>query len=162
MGSSLGQAPGSARIRPRSTRDLLRGLIFGGLGIGAVVGGNEYGIGTAGDMGGGYFPALIGVLLTGFGLLDIVRAFASPAGGRIGKIALRPPLFLGAGVVGFALLLDEYGLLAAIVVLVICSLLARGSLRLVETLVIVAILCVIAGTLFVYGMGSPLSYLLPH
>jgi hypothetical protein len=162
MDSSTAQSPDGARQSSRSSRDLLRGLIFAGLGIGAAFKGNDYGIGNARNMGGGYFPALIGVLLTAFGVADIVRGLFSPAGGQIGKIAWRPPILLALGVVGFALFIDSYGLLAAIVVLVLCALLARSGLRLVESLAIVVVLCCIAGALFVYGMGAPASYLLPH
>lgn len=146
----------------RSTRDVLRGLVFATAGSGAIVLSHGYGIGSTTDMGPGYFPSLIGVLLVAFGLADVVRGLSSPAGGPIGRLAWRPLILLAAGVVGFSLLIDKYGLLLAVVVLVVCSLLARARLHPVEAVAITLVLCCIAGVLFVYGMGSPFSYLVPH
>lgn len=154
--------PQAAGTWTPGTREILRGLIFAVFGIGAVIEAYGYGIGSATDMGPGYFPAMVGILLAAFGLADIVRGLTRPADGPIGRFALRPPIMLTIGVVGFALLIDNYGLLLAIMVLVVCSLLARARLKPIEALAITVILCCIAGTLFVYGMGSPFSYLLPH
>ena len=52
--------------------------------------------GTAARMGPGYFPLLLGILLTGLGILITVQSFRSkaPDGDPIGKIAWRPLGFI--------------------------------------------------------------------
>jgi hypothetical protein len=69
---------------------------------------------------------------------------------------------LAAGVVGFGLLIDEQGLLLALAVLVLAAFAAARKIRVLEAVLIFAVLAGLSGALFVFGLGSPVSYLLPH
>ena len=69
---------------------------------------------------------------------------------------------LAIGVVGFGLLIDEQGLLPALLVLVACSIAAGKRVRPLEALAIFAVLACLASGLYIFGLGLPPSYLLPH
>jgi hypothetical protein len=73
-----------------------------------------------------------------------------------------PVACLACGVVGFALLIDEQGLLLAVAALVGFAFLASRRFRLIEAILIFVVLAALSGSLFVFGLGSPASYLLPH
>jgi hypothetical protein len=144
------------------SRDALRGALFAAIGAGAVYRGIGYGVGNSNAMGAGYLPVLVGGLLILLGLSDVVRSAARGGGVHMPAIQPWPVLCLACGVVGFGLLIDDGGLLPAIAVLVGFAFLARRRFKSLEALIIFALLAALSSALFVFGLGSPVSYLLPH
>ena len=142
------------------TRDLLRGMLFAAIGIAAILTGRGYGVGMPSAMGAGFFPVLTGVLLAGFGISDVVRALAFHKGIPLHGVRLWPVLCLSCGVVGFGLLIEDAGLLVAVAVLTGFAFLARKRFNPLEALAIYAVLILLSGSLYVFGLGSPISYLL--
>jgi hypothetical protein len=140
---------------------LLRGALFAATGLGAVFLGAGYGIGAATAMGPGYFPVLAGGLLAAMGAVDVVRGLRASAESFPG-LHLWPLVCLAGGVVGFGLLIQRGGLLLSVAVLVGCAFLAAKRIRPLEALLLFAVLAVLSGTLFVYGLGSTPRELLPH
>jgi hypothetical protein len=140
---------------------LLRGGLFAAIGLGAVVLGASYGIGAATAMGPGYFPVLAGGLLAAMGLADVVRGLRSRTE-RFPGLRLWPLACLAGGVVGFGLLIQRGGLLLSVAVLVGCAFLAAKRIRPLEALLLFAVLAVLSGALFVYGLGSTPRDLLPR
>jgi hypothetical protein len=140
---------------------LLRGALFLVIGLGAVVLGAGYGIGAATAMGPGYFPVLAGGLLAAMGLADVARGLRASAE-RFPGLHLWPLACLAGGVVGFGLLLQRGGLLLSVAVLVGCAFLAAKRVRPLEALALFAVLAVLSGALFVYGLGSTPRDLLPR
>jgi hypothetical protein len=143
------------------SQDVLRGALFTAIGAGAAWIGSGYGIGSTTAMGPGYFPVLIGALLAAMGLADVIRGVIA-GGRRMPDVHVWPVACLACGVVGFALLIDEQGLLLAVAVLVGFAFLASRRFRVVEAILIFVVLAALSGSLFVFGLGSPASYLLPH
>ena len=58
----------------RHPKDFYSGLIFIAFGIGAIVIGSNYALGTAARMGPGYFPRMLGILLIVLGAALSLRA----------------------------------------------------------------------------------------
>jgi hypothetical protein len=58
----------------RHPKDFWSGLIFIVVGIAALIIGRDYSLGTSTRMGPGYFPVLLGGLLTLFGAIIATRA----------------------------------------------------------------------------------------
>jgi hypothetical protein len=144
-------SPGSPGRLILST-DLLSGLLFVGLGAGALYVSWGYPAGTAERMGPGYFPHLVGGLLVALGAILVVRSWIRP-GETIEIIDLRPLIFVLAGTIAFGVLLERVGLLLASVVLIVASRLARPDFRIVEVLALGLGLAAVSAALFVYALG---------
>lgn len=65
-------------LRPRSTSDLVAGLIFAALGAAFAIGALGYELGSLLEMGPGYLPLALGLVLAGLGLATVVKAYVAP------------------------------------------------------------------------------------
>ncbi|GAA1875184.1 tripartite tricarboxylate transporter TctB family protein [Myceligenerans crystallogenes] len=65
-------------MRPRSTGDVVAGLIFLALGVAFAVGSLGYELGELLDMGPGYLPLVLGLALAALGLACVVKAYVAP------------------------------------------------------------------------------------
>jgi hypothetical protein len=144
----------SEKMRIRSRKDLYAGLVFIAFGVGFALVSQNYPMGTSKNVGPGYFPALLGIILAVLGLLVIGRAALvdNPASVRL---ALRPLLLVMAGAVLFAFLISRVGLLAALAGLIFVSALGGAEFRFREVAVLWVALSVLAVAVFVYGLGLP-------
>jgi putative tricarboxylic transport membrane protein len=132
--------------------DLLSGLLFTLLGVGALYVSWQYPAGTAARMGPGYFPHLVSGLLTLLGVILILRSWFQP-GEFVDAINLRPLLFVLIGTVSFGVLIERTGLLPASIVLIIAGRLARPDFKIAEVLLLAVGLAAAAALLFVYALG---------
>ena len=80
----------------KNQTDFFSGLLFMALGVAFAWGASKYPIGTAAQMGPGYFPLLLGALLGLLGAVIVFKAlvFETEDGGRIGPWAWRPLGFI--------------------------------------------------------------------
>jgi hypothetical protein len=109
-------------------------------------------------MGPGYFPTVLGGLLTLFGLIALVRSFFSK-GEPLGDFAIKETLLILSGVVLFGLLLRGAGLVFAVPALVMVSAYASGKFEWKSSLLLAiggTIFCV---AVFVLGLGVPMPIL---
>ncbi|CAN5779852.1 tripartite tricarboxylate transporter TctB family protein [soil metagenome] len=134
--------------------DFWSGVLFSAVGIAGLVIGRDYKTGTASQMGPGFFPRALAVILVTLGAAIVVRAFlrASP---DIKPFAGRPLLLIVASVVAFALLLDSAGIAIAGTLLVIGCRLAGSDFRLKEVLISALVLVGGAIAIFSYGLTIP-------
>ena len=149
----------------KSHKDFLSGLMFTVVGVGFALGARDYTVGTAARMGPGYFPMMLGVLLAILGVLVTLKSFGGKLreGEEIGAIAWRPLLFIIGSNLLFGVLLGglpsiglpPFGLLPAIVALVVVSALAGAEFKLKEALVLSAILAVGSWLTFVKLLSLP-------
>ncbi|MFD2792878.1 tripartite tricarboxylate transporter TctB family protein [Promicromonospora vindobonensis] len=65
-------------LRPRSTSDLVAGLVFLGLGAAFAIGALGYDLGSLLEMGPGYVPLTLGVVLAALGLATAIKAYVAP------------------------------------------------------------------------------------
>jgi hypothetical protein len=100
--------------------DVVGGFLTVGLAVGVLVESSEYERGTLLRMGPGYFPMLLGTLLLTLGVVLTLRGFM-----RHGEPLVVPPwhpvVFISAAVGLFAFTLPAFGLLPAIMLLVVVS-----------------------------------------
>jgi putative tricarboxylic transport membrane protein len=143
-------------VRIRSQKDFWCGLIFVAIGIAFMVIARNYRMGTAARMGPGFFPTILGGLLTGLGLLLAVPAIVRD-GDAFPRLHLRPLLAILAAIVVFALLLQPLGFVLAAVVLILISGLADPELRRVETVGLALLLTAFSVGVFVLLLGLPLN-----
>ncbi len=140
----------------RHPRDFFSGLIFIAVGIIALVIGRDYSLGTPTRMGPGYFPALLGGLLTSFGVIIAARSFII-TGKPIDAIPLRPLILILASMLAFASLLEPAGLIISTVALVVIGCLASAESRWRDMIFLTAFLLAVALGLFVYSLGLPIK-----
>ncbi len=91
----------------KNQKDFYAGVLFGALGTAFAVGAVDYEVGTAANMGGGYFPLMLGVMLA---FLGVVIAAGALRGShqddqKLGSIAWKPLLVVIAANVVFGLCL---------------------------------------------------------
>jgi hypothetical protein len=111
--------------------------------------------GTAARMGPAYVPRLIAVLLAGMGLIMIVRSTLLD-GKPVGAWPVRSILAIVSGLVGFSLLVQHAGLVAAVPMLVVLVSLGDRDLRPGPIAMIAVGLTAFASILFVQLLGLPI------
>lgn len=143
-------------LRIRSTKEFGSALLYGALGIAGFVIASDYGFGTAGRMGPGYFPRLISGLLIVVALVSLLRSLQRD-GDPIGPVNWKGLMLVTASVCMFGLLLTGAGLPLALIVLLLVSALASEhfalSARSVAALVALVAVCTLV---FVKGLGVPM------
>jgi hypothetical protein len=138
----------------RLTKDLLAGLLFCAFGIGAAAIAHGYSLGTLNRMGSGFFPTAIGVGLTVLGAIVAIRAVLKPETSEpVAALDFRPIFFIGAAIVLYGLLVEDFGLVAALAALIVVARLAGREGSLAELVLMVAILIAVAVGIFVYALG---------
>jgi hypothetical protein len=142
------------KTRLLDNRDFLAGLLFlalGGLGFFVAL---SYPFGSIQDMGPGFFPRVLGVILMAFGVVTAARGLKS--GERVdGQWGWLPLFTLAASLVAFGWLMEHAGLIPAMVVLVVTSAWAGKEFRWAEVAVLAVVLCLMALAIFVWGLGLP-------
>jgi hypothetical protein len=85
------------QVQIKNQRDFTSGLLFMAAGVYFGWTSSRYTVGNAAHMGPGYFPLLLGAVLTLLGVVMVFKAlvFETEDGGRITGWAWRPVLLLG-------------------------------------------------------------------
>ena len=115
-----------AHLLVRKPKDFFLGLIFLGIAIGVVAYSREYDLGTARQMGPGYLPLVLGLLLGCFGAFLTAGSFFGehePAD----PLAIRPSILILGAAGLFGVLIRPAGLIVSILMLVVISGLAYRS-----------------------------------
>ena len=140
----------------RDPESVVVGAIFFGIGIGALVIGADYTMGSTVNMGSGYFPRILGGLLVGLGLIMGVAGLR--ADGRAVRLASpRKPLAILGSIVAFALLIEPAGLAVAVFGLVVVARCALPRPLVFSTFVLAAALALLAVVIFVYALALPIA-----
>ena len=143
-------------LQIRHPKDFYAGLIFITVGIVALVIGRDYSLGTTTRMGPGYFPAMLGWLLTILGLTIALRSLIID-GPPVGHIGFRPLALILASMLAFAGLLEPAGLVIATIALIAIGCLGSVESRAREVIILSVALIAVALGLFVYGLGLPMK-----
>lgn len=114
------------RLVTASSRDYLAGALMIAIGLGAVIQGRQYAVGTLSRMGPGFFPIALGAILafTGLAIIATARFVATET-----KETALPPewrgwICIGLGIVAFVVLGKYGGLVPATFGVVFISALA--------------------------------------
>ncbi len=144
-------------IKIRDAKQFIAGLLFMAIGIAAGIEASSYRLGTVTAMGPGYYPVILSWLLTGLGAVTALRALFAGERVRLNSIRPVPVLAVAAATIVFGLLVESYGLVAAVVAATVVSSYAQLLKRPLEVVVMAAVLAGTTGLLFVYTLGLPLK-----
>lgn len=144
----------------KSQKDFFAGLLYAVVGGAFAIGATNYSIGTGARMGPGYFPLMLGVLLSLIGLYIMFKALVveTADGDKIGKWAWKPLFYIIAGNLLFGVLLSGLpnlgipgmGLIAAIYGVTFVVSKAGGAFNFKESLILASILAAGSYTGFVW------------
>ena len=144
----------------RSSKDFWTGLIYIFFGASAILVARDYGMGTGGKMGPGYFPTILGVLLLALGAISVIRSFIV-AGTPIGAFSFKGLALVSVSVLMFGFIVRGAGLAVALPLLVIISAGASARFRWWPTLLMSAGLTIFCVLVFLKGLGIPLPVIGP-
>lgn len=143
----------------KSQKDFFSGAMFIVVGIAFAIGASNYSVGSGAKMGPGYFPLILGVLLTFLGAVIAFKALVTPTsdGDKIGAFAWKPLFFIilanlvfGACIGGLpAVGLPPLGLILGIFLLTIIAAYGGDEFRIKEVMVLAVILSVISYMAFI-------------
>ncbi len=138
----------------REIKDFFAGLLFLFFGIAAMALAPRYQIGTASQMGPGYFPFALGGVLTVLGLCMLINSLS-----RKRRQEKRPPfrarplVLVLASVLLFGFLLERLGLLLATFCLVVVASMASEEFRMKEALLNASVLLGVILLIFIYFLN---------
>jgi hypothetical protein len=145
------------KFRVRSQREFAAGLIFFSIGAIWLASSLSYRVGTATAMGPGYFPLVVSLILAGLGIGSVIRSLKFAEPDVIEPWPLVAIVVVLGSVVGFGLLLESAGLIAAAAVLILVSCWSRLWARPFETLLLTVALIALVSGIFVFGLGMPVD-----
>src|SRR5690554_4775762 len=128
--------------------------MFTAIGVGFAVVSQGYDLGTALRMGPGYFPSVLGGLLTLLGLIIRVQSFTVD-GEPMPTFKLWPVVIVMIGISLFGALIRTAGLIPAVVALVVVSAWGHQAFRWRSTLLLAIGAAGFAVAVFYYGLGLP-------
>ena len=118
---------------------------------------SRYHIGDLSNMGPGYFPVLIGVLLAVVSMVNLLANWHSGEGAP--KIPWLAFLLVFGGIAVWAFLVERVGLFPASVALIVLASLARRPLNPVQIATTAVVGSLVSALVFIYGFGLPLKIL---
>jgi hypothetical protein len=132
-------------------KNLATAFIFIALGIVAMVFSVAYKLGTAANMGPGYFPFALGAILTVLGIIVATQSLSIPSdkNSRI-SFKIKPVLMILSSVFIFGLSLEPLGLFASVMFLVIFSSMASDEFNLKEAVINTMALLLMVFIIFIY------------
>ena len=140
-------------MKLRNHQDLWSGVMFVVLGVLFMVLSRQYQMGTAAKMGPGYFPTVLGGILTVLGLMIVASAFSkSNPEAQLAKVGWRELFLLLLGVALFAVLLPKLGMVVSIWILIFVSALASHEFSFKETFISAIALSVLGWGVFAKGL----------
>lgn len=145
-------------MQNRDTKDIVGGVVLSGIGLFATFHAlTHLPLGTFARMGPGMFPVLLGIALFGFGLLVLVPALlrSAPSSIAVADIDMRSFVCVVAGVTAFALMIENFGVVPAVVVMTVIVRFAEEERRILRPLVLGAVLAAVAVVIFRMGLGLP-------
>lgn len=115
----------------------------------------HYDLGTLRRMGPGMFPMALGLVLAAFGVLLIVPAFFRQ--GVMPEIRVWTPIFVLAGVAAFTMTIRPFGMIPAVIAVIVISSLAELKIRPVSLFLLTTTLCLLSWLIFRVGLGLPIA-----
>ena len=147
----------------KSQKNFFSGVMFSCVGAAFALGATNYNVGGAARMGPGYFPLIIGTLLTVLGLVVVASAFTVKTvdGEPVGKVAWKPLGFIIGANVLFGILLaglrsiglPAMGLIIAIYALVVVACMAGTNFSMKLSLILATVLAIGSYLTFIVGLS---------
>ena len=148
------------RVR-RALKDILAGSAFIGFGLAFAGIATTYEVGTTLEMGPGYFPLALGLLLAALGAAIIVKGFLADEGLPVGRVPWRAVALLTAALIFFGVTVRGLGLVPSLFVTSALAGYARPGSGALLPLAIAGGLTVVSLLIFVVGLQLRLPLLGP-
>jgi Tripartite tricarboxylate transporter TctB family len=145
----------------RALKDILAGAIFIGFGLAFALGALAYDIGSLTNMGPGYVPLVLGLILAGLGGLIILKGFIAVEGEPIGPVDWRAVVLITASLLFFGITVRGLGVIGALFGATLLASLARSATSWREALVIAAGLTVLSVLIFIVALQLRLDLIGP-
>ena len=136
----------------KSQKDFFSGLMFMGVGVAFAWGAITYNVGQGARMGPGYFPLMLGILMTILGVAITFKSLVveTNGGDKIGKWAWKPLIFIILANLLFGVLLGglpslklpSMGLIAGIYALTFVSSMAETGWKVKNTFILATVLAI--------------------
>lgn len=133
----------------RALRDVLAGAMFIVFGLAFAFGALDYAIGTPLNMGPGYMPLALGLVLAGLGVLVAIEGVLVGSDEPIGGVSWRALILVTAALMFFGLTVRGLGVGGALLGTSFLAALARRATSPLEALAIAAGLTVISVVIFI-------------
>lgn len=138
----------------RNNRDFWAGIFFILTGAAAMIISRDYPMGTALRMGPGYFPTVLGGIIIVFGIYVLIKGVMNNEK-VVGNWSIRPLIVLPAATWIFGTVMEKFGFVPALVILIYTSALAGKEFKFVEVTLLAIGLTVASVGMFIYGLGLP-------
>ncbi|MGV6875489.1 tripartite tricarboxylate transporter TctB family protein [Pseudochelatococcus sp. B33] len=139
-------------------RHLVAGLLFALMGGSVSLMSLNYRMGTLRDMGPGFLPFWLGLILAALGLVAAAQSLYAAMDETRLRIEPKQLLFVIGSVLCFAVLLRPLGLIVSVVVMTLVASFASTEFNLRERIVTAVALAALAYVIFVYTLGLPLQW----
>ena len=147
-------------MRIASHKDFFAGLLYIAGGMATSITSYGFVLGTPQNMGPGFFPFIVSILLVITGLVVLAGSLMSRAVGEpIGAWAVRPVLALTVGVILFAAALKPLGIVVAVPLLVLACMMAGPAFSWRRLVALSVALTVLTWAVFVMLLGLQLPVL---
>ena len=136
-------------------KDFIAGLMFVAIGAAFWYGAGDYKSGSAARMGPGWFPTVLGAMMTFLGVLIAALGLKNQAKWSATEgigWTWRPVIILTAAVVLFGFALPTLGMIAAIIMLTFISGVAAHDKEYKSLAMITVIMCIFCAAVFVWGL----------
>jgi len=137
-----------------NNKDFWAGMMLIGVGTAAIFIARDYRFGSTLRMGPGYFPSVLGGILTLFGLYVMIMGLRSNEKIK-GRLSIRALIVLPLAIVLFGILMKHTGFIPALAVLIFGSSAAGRKFKSVEVLLLTLVLTGLSVAVFVWGLGLP-------
>jgi hypothetical protein len=142
----------------RPNQDVLAGLMFVSFGAAALILGRDLQVGSASEMGAGYFPMVLGSLLVIAGLA--IALLGLRRGGAAFEFwSMRATVFVGAAFVVFAVAIEWAGLLLTAPVCTMLAAMGTVRFRLAPHAVLAVAASLVAVGVFIWALKIPIPLL---
>lgn len=143
-------------MRIRAPKDFWSGVMFCSFALVGILAARGYSLGSAGKMGPGYFPLLLGGVLAALGVILIARSIAI-AGEPLARFHVLPLVVVAAAVCLFGVMVEPLGLVVSLAVLTMLSAAAGRPFRPLEAAALTVGLIAFSIGVFVYALGLPFN-----
>ena len=145
-------------MRINTGKDFWSGLMFLGFAAVGLLVSRGYSLGSAGRMGPGYFPMLLGISLGVLGLLLIARSVAK-GDEPVPSLSLRGLAFLVGSVALFGVTIRPLGMIVALLLTLAVAAIANRKARLIESALLAVGLSALSVLIFYFALQLPIPML---
>jgi hypothetical protein len=141
-------------IRIRDPKNFMAGLLFTGMAVVLACDALSLSLGTVSQMGPGYLPLTLAVILGGLGMVVIVNSLRL-GGESLSSFEWRGFVIVTVAIVAFGATINRLGFIPAVVISVGICILASTRFRPVTAITLIAFLLAFCWVVFIWGLGLP-------